>query len=953
MKKRFIEWDLPLKEISQESAKEKNIRHGHPSTLHIWWARRPLASSRVTNFAALIDLPDNEKERQEITELIKRITKWDAVKNGNNQDIKKAQELLKKQWGNNPPKVIDPFGGGGSIPLEALRLGCETYSNDLNPVAVLIQKATIEWPQRFGKEIEIELDEKTGEWNEKREKSKKSKVKSEKEETFHLSPFTFHTTTKKVNQLAYYVEKYANEILEEVKQEIERFYPDDEDGSKPVGYIWARTIPCQNISCGIEIPLIKQFWLCKKPNKKVAYKIVVCEKSKVKSEINNNFHFPPSTFHTDSPFTFHILEDDNIDFNPEDGTVKRGDVCCPVCGNVIKAADTRRLFQEGKNGERMIAVVLHKQGETGKKYRLATDKDIAVFKEAEKYLEKKLKDWKWDCDPLPEENLEEKSVKQRTPWLYNIKQWKDLFNSRQKLALVCFLDKIKKICEKSKKDSEKWKVKSEKEELQKAVIGYMNILLNRTSIYSTNMAYWHVSREIATPMFGRQAIAMMWDYCETNPISDNFSFSVQIDWVLRVINNCSNLSPFTFHLSPSITNLSATQLPYPDNHFDLVSTDPPYYDAINYAELSDFFYVWFKKSLSDLFPELFATPLTPKSNEAVANPIRHGSVEKAKQHFEKMLSDSFKEMYRILKTNGIAIIVYAHKTISGWETMLNSLMNAGFVVTGSWPINTEMGSRLNANETASLASSIYMVCRKIKREKIGFYNEIKEEIKKRVEEKMKQFWNEGISGGDFFISAIGPGMEIFSQFEKVEKLSGEEVSTVELLDYIRKVSTDWITNQLLQGAEAANIDKEARFYLAYRWTYFDATVPFDDAFKLANASGIDITQYWSQDGFIQKKGSEIKVLGPKERKNIKQTQNMVDIMHKALSIWEEGDKTKLVEFLAITGQQKNNAFFQFCQAVSECLINNSKEKQLLQGFLLSKESIMKQEKIVDKQMKLL
>jgi len=246
-----------------------------------------------------------------------------------------------------------------------------------------------------------------------------------------------------------------------------------------------------------------------------------------------------------------------------------------------------------------------------------------------------------------------------------------------------------------------------------------------------------------------------------------------------------------------------------------------------------------------------------------------------------------------------------------------------------------------------------MVCRKIKREKIGFYNEIKEEIKKRVEEKMKQFWNEGISGGDFFISAIGPGMEIFSQFEKVEKLSGEEVSTVELLDYIRKVSTDWITNQLLQGAEAANIDKEARFYLAYRWTYFDATDPFDDAFKLANASGIDITQYWSQDGFIQKKGSEIKVLGPKERKNIKQTQNMVDIMHKALSIWEEGDKTKLVEFLAITGQQKNNAFFQFCQAVSECLINNSKEKQLLQGFLLSKESIMKQEKIVDKQMKLL
>jgi adenine-specific DNA methylase len=897
VKKRFIEWDLPLADISEESAKEKNIRHSHPSTLHIWWARRPLASSRVTNFAALIDLPESEEEKKEIMELIKRISKWDSVKNGNNADIRKARDLIKKKWGDNPPKVLDPFGGGGTIPLEALRLGCKTYSNDLNPVAVLIQKATLEWPQKFSQNIEVE-------------------------EEIDIGTFGATKQKKKINKLVFFVEKYGKRISTQVKKELSRFYPKDPDNSEPVGYIWARTIPCQNLSCKVEIPLIKQFWLCKKPNKKIAYKIIVNKKI----------------------INFAVVEDNEIDFNPDEGTVRRGDVCCPCCGNVIKANDSRKLFFDGKFNERMIVAIFHKKGANGKKYRIANNKDVQVYKEAEEYLIKKIDNWRWDCDPLPEEFLPKKGTLGISPYYTEPGKWKDLLNARQQLALVCFLDKVKEASELLHKENNDLD-----NEFINAVIGYLSILLNWVADFSTKVCFLNANggRGIIHT-FGRQIIPIGWDYAEGaifNP--EGASWDVFVD---KIIKNILFLQSTSMENFCTVLNSSATSLDFSDNSFDAIFTDPPYYDAVPYADLSDFFYVWFKKTVASFYPDFFSTPLTPKLNEAVANPVRfNGDKNQAKIHFEKMLYDSFKEMYRILKYDGLATIVYAHKTIKGWEAMLNSLISAGFVVTASWPLHTE---KTKWAAKASLASSIYMVCRKTKKEKVGFFNEIRGKIQERVEEKLKQFWNEGISGGDFFISAIGPGMEIFSQYEKVEKFSGEQVSTIELLDYIREISTNWITRRLLQGAESSNVDKEAQFYLAYRWTYLENSVPFDDALKLANASGVDLTQYWDRDGFIQKKGSDIKVLGPKDRKTIKETKNMVDGMHKAVQIWEKGDRKQLAEFLSLKGYQQNNAFWQFCQAVSECLLDTSKEKTLLQGFLLGKDALMKESASSEKQQEL-
>jgi putative DNA methylase len=898
MKKRFIEYDMPLAEISEESAREKNIRHGHPSTLHIWWARRPLASSRATNFAALIDLPDDPVKREEIKELIRKISPWEEVKNGNSENIERAKALLKEQWGDTPPKVIDPFAGGGSIPLEALRLGCETYANDLNPVAVFIEKATLEWPQKFG--VMIDNPDKT---------------RQHKQQSLEGDG-----GADKVNFLSYMVEKWGNKILEEAKAEIGRFYPHDPDGSIPVGYIWARTIPCQNPACGAEIPLVRQFWLAKKENKKVAYKPVVDKGTKKVS--------------------FVIQEGKKIDFDPDDGTITRADAACPVCVQITKAKDVSWIALNGKMNARMVAVVLHHPDKQGKKYRVATERDIEIFSDAETYLNNKIKNWHWLDSPLPDEELPPVGTLGFRIQRYGMKRWHDLFNSRQKLALITFMDKIKGNYEELKEDCcimgiEKYGLDCG--EAAKVLIGYLAFIISRCSDFESNLVRWFNHVENTCNTFARQALPMTWDFFELNLFSRSSqgTFKSMSKQVLKAIEFLTQ----TYYSSSGInTQSSATSLQYSDNYFDAVLTDPPYYDNVPYSDLSDFFYVWLKRSVGDIFPDVFSTPLTPKNMEAIADPLRRGGDEEAKQFFEKSLSDSFKEMHRILKPGGIAVIVYAHKTTSGWETMLNSLVNAGLVVTASWPIHTEMKARLRAAASAALASSIYMVCRKTERQPVGYYSELQPKIKIRIEEKLQQFWNEGIAGGDFFISAIGPAMETFSQYEKVEKYSGEKVTTAELLDYIRTVSTDFIVKKLLKDASSANIDNESKFYLTYRWTHLDNTVPFDDAMKLAHAEGINLEELWGAHGFVKKKGSDIEVLGPKERGDIGKIGSMVDVMHRTVLLWEKGDREAINKLLSDTGYGASGAFWQFCQAVAESLINGNKEKQLLEGLLIGKDN---------------
>lgn len=918
--RRFIEESFPVKEVGIESAREKNIRHGHISTLHIWWARRPLSSSRATNYAALIPAPENVDEWNKTREFIINFSKWE---NSLDQSmIQKAREDILKAYGGKPPKVLDPFGGGGAIPLEALRLGCETYSNDLNPVAVLIQKCTLEYPQKYGKPKQVE-------------QTSRLFGKDTKE-------------IKSINPLLEDVKKWGNWVLEEAKKEIGKFYPEEPDGSIPVGYIWARTLPCQNPSCVnqdsqlTQIPLMRQFWLAKKDNKKIAlfpYVEKVGQSSRLSFKIvGDGYEKMPDGF------------------DPENGTVARAVATCQVCGSTVDANTTRRLFQEGKAGQRMIAVVLHHPKRQGKTYRIATKRDMEIFQEAEEYLQKKREKLmvEWGMEPIPDETLPPKdshrSVGSQLP-LYNYNTWGDLFSSRQKLALVTFVEKIKQTYKKIL-------IENTNEEYAKALVSYLAFVFDRVTDSCSSQCWWQSTWEKEAITFARQALQMTWDYFESNPLGKKgYRWESFLNTTLKVLEHFSLSSNVNSYV-PTLTHSSATSLSYPNNCFDAIFTDPPYYDNVPYSYLSDFFYVWLKRTIGDLYPELFSTPLTPKSNEIVVYANRPGGKAEANKYFEDMLKKSFQEIHRVLKPDGIAVIVYAHKSTEGWETLINSLLDSGLIMTGAWPLNTEMGSRLNANETASLASSIYIVARKMKRLSTGFYNEVKEELKQHLNKKLERLWSEGIGGADFFIAAIGSAIEVFGKYEKVMDFEGNTIRADKMLEDVRGIATDYAVRKILHNGFAGEISDLTRFYVLFRWNYGEAKVQFDEARKLAQSCGIDLAHEWNRHGFIKKEKEFIRVLGPQDRKleNMKDTTELTDVLHCILLYWEKSKRDEMVELLKNSGYGKSEAFYRVAQAISETLPNESKEKKLLDGFLAGRERLkdeITKESSMPKQKKLL
>jgi len=938
----LIETAFPLQKVSAESVREKNIRHGHISTLHIYWARRPLAASRASILAAL--LPDDPATRHEHLKLIEQLAPWEAVgaNGGSPSPLQRARALIREAFGGRAPRVLDPFAGGGSIPLEAMRLGCETYALDYNPVAVLLNRCVLEYPARFGAPHSV------------------PSVPLPPRDDSTPSPLLEDAPTRSPLLLA--VQAWGDWVLRQAQKggahggaPLQDFYPPDPDGSIPVGYIWARTVPCQNPTCGAEIPLMRQTWLAKKDNKKVALKIV------------------PEHAHKRVEFEIVGQNGEPIPFDPERGTVARANVECPLCGSVIDDQTTRRLFQEGKAGQRMVAVVLHHPQQAGKRYRLATERDMEAYRAAEQELWRvcaRLRE-EWGMEPVPDEPLPFMSGVFNVP-LYGMTRWGDLFNARQQLALVTFADLVRRA-------HAQMLAQGADPDFAKAVATYLALGVDKLATHLCVLTRWRSDALSFERSFDRQAIAMVWDYGDVNPFSGARG-SWDIDSLTEVLAHLSRIVPEKH----SVQHGSATDLPWGDDFFDAVITDPPYYINVPYADLSDFFYVWLKRTVGHLHPDLFATPLTPKSQEICQmehwDPVRYP--EKTKAWFESMLTQAFCEIRRVLKPDGIAVIVFAHKTTEAWETVLGALTEAGLRTTMAWPIHTEMQARLRAQESAALASSIYIVCRKRQGAATGYWSEVRCETRELVERRLQQFWDAGIRGADMFISAIGAGMEVFTRYARVEHVSGNPVSMGEFLQEVRQVVAEFALRRVLhEQAVASELDVLTRFYLLYRWAYGRAEVPFDEARKLATSVGLELTQVWGAGEVVQQEKERVRVLAHYERawgvrtgakggrgrpprsrggvpseqlsleamqipSEVKEEaiaawdalrargrQSLIEAIQLAAALWEANQISRLREWLG-EGYADRPAFWLTAQAISEMLPDGDRERRVLQGLLM-------------------
>jgi len=1008
--RRFIEESFPVREVSQHAAKEKNVRHGHISTLHIWWARRPLAASRATAYAALMPAAADPLVWQGERNFIVELCRWEnslnlpllerarrAIYTAHaarlSAELGKPVSVADIEAGRvPPPRVLDPFAGGGSYPLEALRLGCEAYAGDYNPVAVLILKATLEFPQRYGKPF---ADLPSHLW--RQGKSRPINPTAQMSLTLNDCPPP-GTPPPTFNPLLEAVKFWGEWVLNGARKELAAFYA-AQNGETTVGYLWARTLPCQNPACGVEIPLMRQFWLAKKDKKKIA--------------------LHPLCRGPGQPIRFEIVAQGQHGyapwppgFDPERGTVKGAVVTCPACGATIDADTTRRLFRQvGANGcspagQRLVAVVTTpspptplpvgegRRGEggrgEGKAYRLPTEADLAAYRAAGQALQAKREHLRaaWGIEPLPDEPLpiggRDKYDTCRLP-LYGMKTWGELFNLRQALALLTFAEAVRRA-------HGEMLAQGYPQDFARAVATYLAIVVSRMTDFESSLAAWHPQWEFSTHVFSRQALPMNWDYSELNLLSPILTgtWKSMFGQVIQTLDHLTRIpaAPGGAHLHPHphqgggeplpsppvgeglgvraappsplvgeglgvrdtplvgeggwggegarVFHASATRLPYPDNCFDAILTDPPYYDNIPYSDLSDFFYVWLKRTVGHLYPELFSTPLTPKASEIVADAVRQNGANFARQFFEKNLTLAFRECARVLKPDGVAVIVYAHKSTAGWETVINALLDSGLVVNAAWPLNTEMESRLNANETAALASSIYIVARKAPRQGVGFAPEVRAELRRHLQARLQRLWEEGIGGADFFIAAIGSAIEVFGKYEQVIDLEGNLIRGEALLDEVRALATDFAVRQILQDGFAAEVSERTRFYVLWRWNYGEARVPFDEARKLAQACGLDIAEEWSRRGSaVKKEQAFVRLLGPHQREleHLAAGRELIDVLHHALRLWEKGERAALIERLRQSGYGRSEAFYRVAQAISECLPFESKEKKLLDGLL--------------------
>lgn len=886
--KRLIELSLPLAAISEQSAREKSIRHGHISTLHIWWARRPLAAMRAAIFASLLPAPADESERKRLEELIAAIVDWDQVKDGNSEAILEARRRIREAFPDGAPRLLDPFMGGGATGLEALRLGCETHAVELNPVAHIIELCTLVYPQQYG-QPELRL-------------VSQGAVEVE----------------QKVNGLAADVRKWGEWVLARAREEIGHLYENPASDATIVGYLWARTVQCPNPTCRADMPLVRQWWLAKRPGHQLSLKPVVDrERKQISYEVVD----------------LTVGKNGAVEFDPSDGTVSKGHATCLVCGQVADVDYIREEGLAGRMWDTPLAVIYDTDG-AGKGYRSSTSQDWAQYQQARSLLAQ-------FRETIPSEPIPTTELRRISVPIYGLDNWGKLFNDRQAVALSVFSRLVRQV-------QDELAAVGVETEYAKAVATYLALVLDRLANQGANLARWNNTGEKIEGVFARQAIGMIWDYVECNPFSGaTGDWLGAIDWVTRVIEHAS----LSAEKPAKVLQGTATRLPYLDGHFDVIITDPPYYDSVPYSHLADFFYVWLKRSIGDLYPHLFRTPLTPKGPEIVQDrPHSRSTSTKDAEFYEREMTKAFAEARRVLSTDGIFVVVFAHKSTAAWETLLNSLLDAELVVTASWPLHTEMASRLRAQGTASLASSIFIVCRVRVAESEGYFDDVRQELATTIRERLDFFWSQGIRGADFFISAIGPAVSVFGRYSRVHRLDGSEVTVGELLDLIQSLVSEYALDRILNGAaeRMGGVDAATRYYILHRWAYADESVPFDDAMRLAMALGADVSALMERNSILSQSSETVRLQGPQHRRKIdnlglpdrsgKQA-SIIDVLHRAAALWESGNRSELARFLGEAAQGREEKIRLVAQTLVNILPEDDSERRLLEGFLIGRDAL--------------
>ena len=763
--KKLIEVALPLDVINKASAREKSIRHGHPSTLHLWWSRKPTATARAVLFASLIDDPSEhpekfptpqaqDAERKRLFELIAKIVKWEN--SGNEEIFNRALDEIKKSVGEDLPAVFDPFAGGGSIPLEAQRLGLKAYASDLNPVAVMINKAMIELPAQFKNQPPVNPDDKN---------------------------FIDDKTNWRAAQgLAADILYYGKMLKSQAFELIGNLYPKI-DGKTVIAWLWARTVTCSNPACKYSTPLVHSFKLSTKQN---VFVNPIVDGDKI---------------------TFEIREGKNA----PDGTVNRNGARCLFCGSTVPLEHVRNEGKAGRLSAQLMAIVA--EGANGRIY-LPPNTQHEKIADVEK------------PDDFPDGELADDP---RNLWTkpYGLDEWHKLFTNRQLTALTTFSDLIPDIKRQVIEDGGS-------KNYADAIAVYLSFLVDKLAAYGNSICLWHSSRDIPVHSFGRQAIPMVWNFAESNPFSNSSGcFDNMLDWIYRSIKElpAKKIGEVNQHSATEKFSLPPV----------IVSTDPPYYDNISYADLSEFFYVWMRRPLKNIYPQLFGRMSFAKDAELIANPYRHdGSKSAAKNFFEDGMFKALQNIYAIARADFPVTIYYAFKqqesdsASTGWETMLTALIRAGFQITATLPMRTELIAALKS-KTNSLASSIVLACRKRSPEnkhcgRGEFLRELKTTLKRALAEMQKAT----IAPVDMAQAAIGPGIGVYSRYEKITDMNDTELTVREALQIINTELAEFF------GTQTGLLDAASQFCVDLFTQSGFNEITFGEADVLARAKNISV-----------------------------------------------------------------------------------------------------------------